>query len=256
LSNAIQTVLEEEGLRDGLPQYWSLRIDETASDVCGILNMGPAAGIGLIGYFRGLNGAFSGQAKLRNIGPQGDPHPADLLRGYLAAYTVRLLSFREAHDWAQVIESETNNDLSSVILGGKKITSEKAKRSAEIVASTIFNTKVQSLENHALGEIQDWRDHDEEIVKNELIPLLTSMRRVPTKLADGIYAAHVVAAAVEAALLKDADISSIFSRMLGTLKIMHDKNASWGPLFVRQPSNIYRQLIYPFLVPAAEKNQK
>jgi hypothetical protein len=57
----------------------------------------------------------------------------------LAAYTVRLLSFREAHDWEQIIASETNTDLSSVILEGKKISSDKAKRSAEIVASTILH---------------------------------------------------------------------------------------------------------------------
>ena len=47
LSNAVLTALENQGLKDGLPEYWSLRIDETASDVCGILNMGPAAGIGV-----------------------------------------------------------------------------------------------------------------------------------------------------------------------------------------------------------------
>ncbi len=248
ISNAVRIALENQGLKDGLPEYWSSRIDETASDVCGILNMGPAAGIGLIGYFRGLNKAFGGEPKLRNNGGL-DPHPADILRGYLAANTVRLLSFGEANDWAQIIESETNNDLSSVILEGKKITSEKAKKSAQIVASTIFNTKAESLENHALGEIQNWRDRDEEIVKDKLIPLLTSVGTIPSDLAEGIFAAHVVAAAVEAALCKDADISSIFSRMTGILKLMHDKNPSWGPLFVRQPGNIYRHLVYPIFGP-------
>ena len=80
--------------------------------------MGPAAGIGLIGYFRGLNAASGRPPKLRNEGGLG-PHPADILRGYLAAHTVRLLSFGEANDWAQIIETETNKDLSTVILGGK-----------------------------------------------------------------------------------------------------------------------------------------
>ena len=180
---------------------------------------------------------------MRNEGGEG-PHPADILRGYLAAYTVRLLSFRGANDWAQIIESETNKDLSSIVLEGKKISTEKAKKSAEIVASTIFSAKVESLENHSLGEIQNWRDQDEEIVQSELIPLLTAIRPVPTHLAEGIYAAHVVAAAVEAAVSKDADLSSIFSRMLGTLKIMHDKNPSWGPLFIRQPGNLHRHGVY------------
>ena len=30
----------------------------------GILNMGPSAAIGLVGYFRGLNSAFSGDLAL------------------------------------------------------------------------------------------------------------------------------------------------------------------------------------------------
>jgi hypothetical protein len=251
ISKAVQIALEEQGLKDGLPEYWSSRIDETASDVCGILNMGPAAGIGLIGYFRGLNKAFGGEPKLRNQGGDG-PHPADILRGYLAAHTVRLLSFGEANDWAQIIETETNKDLTSVVLEGNRISSEKAKKSAQIVASTLFNSKAKSLENHALGEIQNWRDHDQKIVNEQLIPLLTSVGSIPSNLAEGIFAAHVVAAAVQAALSKDADISSIFSRMLGILKIMHDKNPSWGPLFVRQPSNIYRHVVYSVIDPGTK----
>ncbi len=40
LTTAVQTALEQQGLKDGLPEYWSSRIDETASDCLGILNMG------------------------------------------------------------------------------------------------------------------------------------------------------------------------------------------------------------------------
>jgi hypothetical protein len=127
LGDAVRTALEDQGLGGELPQYWSSRIDETASDVCGILNMGPAAGIGLIGYFRGVRAAFGAGPRLSNIGGDG-PHPADILRGYLAAHTVRLLSFGEANDWAQIIETETNKDLSSVILEDNRINSEQAKK--------------------------------------------------------------------------------------------------------------------------------
>lgn len=245
LSVAVQTALEMKGLKGGLPEYWSVRIDETASDVLGILNMGPAAGIGVLGYFRGLNAAYTGEEKLRNIGGQG-PHPADILRGYLAADTVRLLSFKEANNWAEIIESETDNDVATIVLEGKKVSTNDARKSAEVVASTIFNAKMKALENHALGEIQDWRDQDEEIVKNELIPFLTTARELPATLSEGIYAAHVVAASVEAALSKNVDISPIFTRMLNALKLMHDTNPSWGPLFVRQPGNIARHMVHDF----------
>src|SRR5262249_35286963 len=71
LAGALQKGLN--GLGFGLADYWSARIDETASDVMGILNMGPAAAMGMIGFFRGLLASFGVPAQLRNDGPADDP---------------------------------------------------------------------------------------------------------------------------------------------------------------------------------------
>ncbi|MBI5099933.1 MAG: hypothetical protein HZB30_11920 [Nitrospirae bacterium] len=243
LAMIIRNTLRAQKIGSGLPEYWSSRIDETASDVLGILNMGPAAAIGIIGYFRGLNAAYTGKPKLRNDGPENDPHPADILRGYLAGYTVSLLSFSGADNWSKVIESETDEDLSKIRLEGTVVSAEMARRSAKIVASTLVRTKMESLENHALGEIQDWRNRDEMVV-NKLLSLLTAASRLPSRYASGIYAAHVVAAAVTAGLSKDADIPVIFKRMLGILKTMHDANPSWGPLYVAHPGDITTRMVY------------
>jgi hypothetical protein len=127
--------------------------------------MGPAAGIGLIGFFRGLNAAFGGGPKLRTIGPAADPHPADILRGFLAAATVRLLEFDEAAAWAAVIERETEKDLAAIRLAGRAVDPKVAKASAEVVARVIVTHPMDSLESHALGEIQTWRNEDEDIVQ-------------------------------------------------------------------------------------------
>jgi len=55
---------------------------------------------------------------------------------------------------------------------------------------------------------------------------------MPTRYPADVYAAHVVAAAVYAALRKGAGVSRLFGRMLTALKAMHDTNPAWGPLFV------------------------
>ena len=205
--------------------------------------MGPMPGLGVMGYFRALNDVRSGQPKLNNIGPAEDVHPANILRGYLAAFTVKLLSFKGADDWATIIRSETDKDLSKIVLEGNEVDSDKAIRSAEIVASTILNTKFESLDNHALGEIQNWHDYDEAIVQ-KLIPSLTSMEPLSSDIQlEGIYAAHVVAASIEAAVSKNSDISYIFNRMINILKSMHDKNPTWGPLFVKHPGNLTRHFL-------------
>ncbi|OMF67229.1 MULTISPECIES: hypothetical protein [Paenibacillus] len=243
LANVVRNRLNSENIGQGLPDYWASRIDETASDVLGVLNLGPAAAIGLIGYFRGMNAAFSGRAQLRNEGPTRDPHAADILRGYLGAYATALLEFDQAGAWAEVIESEVDKDLSNIKLNGRAIDANTAKRSARIVAEAIMKTKLASLENHSLDEIQNWRNEDESVAA-----LLRTLLQTTGSLTDehrsGFYAAHVVAAAITEGLSREADLQVIFNRMLSLLKLMHDTNPAWGPLFVQHPGDISRHLLY------------
>lgn len=243
LADKVYEGLQKAKVGAPFPEYWAERMDETASDVLGILNMGPAAGIGLIGYFRGLNAAFGGSAKLRNDGPDEDPHPADISRGFLAAACVRRLKFSDAAAWATVIEDETRKDVTSIHLSNTMVSEADVRKSAEIVAEVIMHTRLESLENHALGYIQNWRNADEKIVQ-QLRGLLTSLGQLPIKLESGIYAAHVVAAGVTAALSHNANIPMLFDRMLGTLKKMHDANPSWGPLYIAHPGNVAAHFAY------------
>ncbi|ARJ25315.1 hypothetical protein [Bacillus mycoides] len=242
LAESVRTDLNEQNLGHGLSEYWASRIDETASDILGVLNLGPAAAIGLVGYFRGLNAAFTGEEILRNHGSGDDPHPADILRGYLGAYAVGLLEFDQAKEWEKVIESEVDKDLSEIQLDGVIVNIKKAKESAKLVASTIMKKKLISLENHSLNQIQNWRNKDEVIVAH-IRPLLTTLGSMSEEYKSGIYAAHVVAAAVTEALSND-DINLIFERMITLLKVMHDSNPSWGPLHVEHPGDIMRHLLY------------
>lgn len=238
LARSVRDALEQHN--NPLADYWADKIDETASDVLGILNMGPAAGMGLVAYFRGLRAASGdGRAKLGNHGSSLAAHPIDMLRAYLAASTVQLCSFSEAKAWAKVIEDEADKDLEQLRIDHLPINADVARESAEIVAETIVKQKLHSLEDHALGDIQDWRDHDETIVEH-LRPLLRASGTLPLEVVAGTYAAHVVAAAVTAALERHADIPLIFRRMQSLLKLMHDFNPSWGPLFVAHPSDVAR----------------
>lgn len=239
LSRCIWNALENADVNAMLPNYWATRIDETASDALGILNMGPAAGISLVGYFRALNAAYGKESTLRNVGPEGDPHPADILRGDLAASVVRLLNFGKADVWAEAIEGEVEKDLEEIKLGSNNtvIAVDEAKRTADIVASCLVKVKAKSLNLHALGEIQNWNDSDEQIVRDIRARLRVS-DPLPELYGAETYAAHVVAAAIVEALQGSTSLHVLFERMIGTLKIMHDKNPSWGPLYVKHPGNV------------------
>lgn len=225
--------------------YWADRIDETASDVMGILNMGPAAAIGPILFFRGLLASLGLPARLRNAGTASDKHPADILRGYLGAATVGMLSFNGAAQWSNLLEQETDKDADATFqLAGSNVPKSVAKKSAGIVAEVIATHRSAALRNHALLDIQDWRDRDEAIV-NAILPALVSAKSVPDDInGAGVFAAHVVAAAVRAALTGNATPAIVFQRMITILKSMHDGNPSWGPLHVMHPSSIYLDRAY------------
>ncbi len=227
LKQGLRDALEKENLGFGLPEYWSSRIDETASDVLGILNMGPAAGIGIIMYFRGY---YAGK-KLSTFGPKNDEHPADIVRGWLAAETVRLLSFEDHGAWADTIKAETDADVGTrtIRLAKKVIPKATAERSAEVVAKTLVKAPLKSLEGRALGDIQNWRDNDEEIVEKLRGHLRSGAGAGGYEGDEKHFAAHAVAAAVyEALRVRDADIPGIFKRMLKLLKTMHRVNPAWG----------------------------
>ncbi len=242
LKRRVRKALSDAKMPARLTQYWAERIDETASDVMGMLNMGPAAAIGMIGYFRGFNAAIGAKAALSNKGDEDDPHPADILRGFLAAETVRLLKFTGAAAWAGVLLDETRKDAGTINLAGAKVAGDLAHDSAKTVAHTLVSAPLQSLEDHALGDIQNWRERDEDIVAG-LRTTLKSKAKLPAKRARGTYAAHVVAAAVMEGLAKGANLVHLFPRMLDMLKTMHNENPAWGPLYLARPGLVARHVL-------------
>jgi hypothetical protein len=224
LAGAVRSQLLAAKLPVALADYWADRIDETASDVLGVLNMGPAAAVGEIGYFRALNGAWNGIPALRNVGAAQDPHPADIARAYLAAETVRLLSFQGAGAWADRLVAEADRDLGRIRLGDVAVTAGVARASAAAVARAIVKTRLPALEGRALGEIQDWRDADEAAVA----ALRGALRSGEVgRYAEGTYAAHAVAAGVYEAVSGAEDPGHAMRGMLAALDAMHDDNPRW-----------------------------
>lgn len=264
LKAAVREALLKEEINPILPDQWGDRLDESASDVMGILNMGPAVGISLIGYFRAMNASLGGPMKLWNMSLdiRFDNHPADILRGYLAASVIGRLSFDTAKDWADAIEAEVNKDLGEIRLNvlpkydgslnlnsGTVISEADGRKSADVVAETIMNYKLDSLEAHALAEIQNWRNIDEEIVAI-LQSALKSMNPEAEAFEKGFYAAHVVAATIREAMVAGSDIQLLFDNMITLLKAMHDENPMWGPTYLEHPGDMVR------LRPAVSRNRR
>jgi hypothetical protein len=232
LSKAVRDGLTAERMAPAVADYWADRIDEAAADVMGVLNMGPAAAVGLIGYFRAINETVRGVPALRSEGLPEDPHPADLARAYLVAETVRLLSFDGAGRWADRLVAEADRDLGRITLGEVTVTAGVAKDSAAAVARAIVKTRLASLDGRALGEIQGWSDRDEAIA-GELRRTLgaaggSRSAAVPGKYVEGAYAAHAVAAAVYEAASGASSPAQVQARMVELLARMNAGNPAWA----------------------------
>ena len=105
LADVVRSALREAG-HVGLAGYWADPIDETPPTPWGIPHMGAAAGVGLLATFRGFNLAWGDGARLRSEGASDDEHPADVVRGFLAAATIRTLPFEGAAAWAAALDHE------------------------------------------------------------------------------------------------------------------------------------------------------
>lgn len=218
--------LRDEGTRRALAVYWSRKIDETASDVLGILNMGPAAAVGLLAYFRALrpNGRLLPH-------DTGSPHPTDIARGYLAAAAVGHCAFDHRNAWRQLLTDEVNRDVppEGLWLDNVNYPADVVRVSAGLAALAIMNDRVRALEDHSITEIQNWTNEDNRIVQLLCTQVFMSGRALPQAMHSGVYAAHGVAAAILVSLL-DGRISTHQARMIEMLGTMHRSNVAWTGL--------------------------
>lgn len=220
--------LASRGISLDVVNYWTSkrgRIDEIASDILGVINLGPAAAIGLVGYLKGL----SPDQKLRFNGPVNDDHPADILRGVVVATTTNQLAIQNRARWANLIYREVLNDwpkiglseLSSISLDTKNISCQEAMRSAEIVADSILNDPLENLDGMSLRQVRVWDMYDQRIA-DRIGEYLSGLKEPPEYCSvakiERKYAKHIIAAATIESLKDGADSKRIFSRMITLLK--------------------------------------
>ena len=86
---------------------------------------------------------------------------------------------------------------------------------------------MRSLEGHALGEIQTWRDADEAVVRR-LRAALSGTATLTDTIEQGDYAAHAVAAAVTCAL-GGGEPARLQQRLVTLLVDMHQEQPGLGP---------------------------
>lgn len=216
-----------------LAEYWSDRSDETLSDVLGLLTLGPAAGIGLVGYIRGL----AEDGRLRANGNASDFHTSNLVRGLLAAQVIKHLPFSNAKQWSASIEKEVLRDypthlvsvrgklfreFSLITLGNQKYDYNEVMSSVDAMAKVALFTPFACYGNQSLFSLRAWNNADMEKTSR-----LMDYMRYGGQINTSYRASHVVAAATFAGLKKDAKLTIIFQRMVDILSKIHKSNTHW-----------------------------
>jgi hypothetical protein len=232
--------------------YWKYTIDEAASDVCGILNLGPAAGIGLATLLIPLRKGI-----LPSTAPSSDIHPIDALRILLAADVVRQLPdlrVERANAWADILEDIVNRfgesekkffalyteTLDNNFHWDDKMPYDGMRRTVTLVAEAIAFTPLDSLEGHHLSEINTWANSDEDLTWRIVDDLLKGKEPSLEPGPDGqeVYAAHLLAGAI-IALAKSAEISAITKLIINSLNKLYNNNPVWRGFPVRFRSDAH-----------------
>jgi len=225
---------------DFAANYWKYTIDETASDVCSILNLGPAAGIGLVVSLL----SRSENTKFIDEFPVNEIHPIDVLRIFLVIEVVKKMNNLDikiingyVNLFEKIIDKYTQNNgelkLYTTCLDGQRyndivIPCNEMREIVKIVANTIVFGNLKTLEDHCLAEINDWTNHDEVLVQRITKDLINNKvpRLEPGPDGQQIYAAHVLAGGI-LAIAKSAQIEEVTILCADSLNILFNENPVW-----------------------------
>jgi hypothetical protein len=168
---------------------WSHWIDEAASDVYGVMNIGPEFGLNLVAFFAALGERIqpTGTPSLRTFsGPDQqsgvlDPHPTDIVRPYLikgATEALLGLSADRRNQYAQdlvTLAQLTGGDAGTVRIQGiiptgpgvglpfnARVPMELMQTAAQRVGSLIAGGTFAALGGNSIQALETWDDTDED----------------------------------------------------------------------------------------------
>ena len=232
-----------------LSALWGWWIDEAASDIYGVMNIGPTFGHNLAVFFAALlaQGAGAGPPRMRtNSGPDSrgvlDPHPTDLLRldliiGAVQALqalgqTIRIGYVNELRQLSVLLgQQATTIQLKGILpVGGQRAIRVNTsfpladmQAAARRVGAFIATTRLQALGGHTIQEIETWDDADEQTATTIAAAIASN-----TPITGAGDDAQLLAGAM-LALLKDADRYDEATRLLvDALDESYANDPIWG----------------------------
>ena len=221
-------------------EVWKFWIYETVADIIGILNFGPASAIAFSSLVIPLKGG-----ELSTRGKPDDSHPIDSLRIFMAGDLINeitSLNINIRNTWNNALLTITDNYISNKDkfslgwdnpLRGFRPTVEfpfeLMRLTTKIVAKTLCQGRLETLENHSLSEINTWADNDE-LISVRIADELIDNKEPSLESHEGeteVYPAHIISGAIYA-LMENTNISLITNLSISALSKYYDKHDTWN----------------------------
>jgi hypothetical protein len=237
-------VLQLDGVAPALRQVWATWMDEVASDVYGILNIGPAFAVSLAAFFSALEASRTAPGEAPHalgtvntilaVSGRGlrDAHPVDLLRLHAAMGAIDALtnlSPTRRAGWLALLDAIATTaaggataidaydaDARAVVQHLPLATMTGAARA---VGTYIATARLDALAGHSIQDIETWDDTDDTAAANIAAAAATS---------------SIVAMGDDAQLLAGAVIA-LLNNPAAYLQITAQLNAALDDSFLRDP---------------------
>ena len=233
-----------------LGMLWAYWMDEAASDIYGVLNIGPTFGLNLAAFFAALNATFqpSPRPALRTSSghpPDSldlDPHPTDILRLDLIRGAVEVLTglsqeSRNAYTAALdalsaacggtaefvTLQGVVRTDNGSGVRLNNRFSMATMKSAARTVGAFIATTRLAALDGHSIQDIETWDDPDEVAAQAVRVGLLGGQ-----PVADAGDDAQLLAGATLAAFEKPGDYAAISTALADALTASFARDPIWS----------------------------
>jgi len=217
-------------MEDFMVRVWKAWLNEANADHAGLLNIGPMYLDSLILLTSALRTGDKLSADsvfdLSLFGGSSGfaPHPIDVVRALLGIEAIKLLSFGDGAAYAKALTDRLTVNQGGALPSTVGWLDQKRSRVITVavadfqavlpvVAETLLKTRLPALANQAFGDIINWLDEDEKIVRAQA-PKLTAG---DTQVGEEVEARHVVAASMLA--LENASTGQDFVRKSA---VVHD----------------------------------
>ena len=233
---------------DEIVMLWSSCVEETASDLLGILALGPSALISMLAYFRGER--EEGKLKNKAFRHGNKTHPPDYLRIFMGIQVLKsFLSLKkpeiktladsllkdigrdEPKDYFEFIKLDEETDPPSIEFRSMPV--EIAIVTAKVVVDTIMDNKLKCLKKQKLTDLINWTEEDE----MKAYGIGTYIAKPQSNVTMAMFppesdARHVLAGALMACSSidqSDLRVKNIFDTMKELLALRYHSSSYWSP---------------------------